>query len=81
MLVVLAFALLGCIKQPKQAGGLRFFDHAGFAHRMNMLCRLGVGDENIQSACPRAKKCTLASESCPNGHRTGTLGRAPRLTE
>ncbi len=47
----LALLLTGCIPPPKQAGGLQFFDHKGLGHRMRILCRLGVGDREIQTAC------------------------------
>ncbi|MBW2455860.1 MAG: hypothetical protein JRI68_15195 [Deltaproteobacteria bacterium] len=47
----LALMMIGCLPPPKQAGGLRFFDHKGFEHRMRMLCRLGVGDNEIKTAC------------------------------
>lgn len=47
----LALLTMGCFPPPKQAGGLRFFDHKGFEHRMRMLCRLGVGDHEIKTAC------------------------------
>ncbi len=47
----LALLSMGCFPPPKQAGGLRFFDHKGFEHRMRMLCRLGVGDNEIKTAC------------------------------
>ncbi len=53
--VIATVALLGCLPPPKQSGGLGFFDHAGLERRMRILCRLGVGDDTIQSACARPK--------------------------
>ena len=47
----LPLLLIGCIPPPKQTGGLAFFDHEGLEHRMRMLCRLGVGDDEVKTAC------------------------------
>jgi len=66
-----AVALLGvgCIPPPKQAGGLRFFDHEGLEHRMRMLCRLGVGDDEVKTACavPEMRRRMAAEAEPPDG--------------
>ena len=63
--IVAAVALIGCIPPPKQTGGLGFFDQAGFERRMRILCRLGIGDDPIRSACaaPNVRPGAIAGTS------------------
>ncbi len=67
--IALATLLAGCVPPPKQNGGVKF-DRRGFAHRMRVLCHLGVGDPDAQAAC--AQK---------NAPKVGTSDEKLRLTK
>jgi hypothetical protein len=56
-----ALLFCGC-PEPTQYGGAIPVQHAGFASRMQQLCRLGKADDSMQKACaaqPAASEAPL----------------------
>jgi hypothetical protein len=51
LVVVVAAVLLSGCGPPTQYQGPIPFDQGGVAHRMRVLCRLGLGSPDVQSAC------------------------------